>query len=196
MFSYILFKFDYLYNIFLVIYNKLLLLNMQINFNLIFDLLLRPFLILKTVFDNIINKTLILEEEEYLEYDNDDDNIINNIPVNESSNNSSTDTTIYEFIDDVIEDIPEIIIYCLFSSYIWIFMPFLLGSLFAYILHTIAGFYSAYIDYYQKNIDHFNSSRGFIPAFFIFFLFLFSFLSIFFFIITQYLKYLLWILFI
>lgn len=83
-----------------------------------------------------------------------------------------------------------------FYVYKWFLLPICLYLMVIYILHSIFGLYSAYVDYYQKNPDHFSSARGFIPALFILFLFLFSFFSIFFFVKIQYLKYFLWVLFI
>ena len=183
MIFYVLYNFDFFNNMFLVIYNKLLLLNMEIIFNIgfnyIHDLLIN--LNFQIKYFNIMNNNIIFLDEQFFF---DSDNSINN---NEFKINENW----YESVDWI-----DLIINFFYSVYAWVFMPLLLCIILVYILHSIGGLYSAYVDYYQKNPDHFNSSRGFIPAFFIFFLFLFTFFSIIFFILIQYLKYFLWFLFI
>lgn len=97
------------------------------------------------------------------------------------------------------EDFNELVekIFDYFYSYNWwIFFPICLYLFIIYFLHSIFGLYSAYVDYFQKNPDHFESMRGFLPALF-FFLFLFFIVVVInLFFLMLYLHHILWFLFI
>jgi len=176
MFFYILYNFDFILNIFLVIYDKLLLLNMEIIFNTFaFSFNINEFI---NNFNIMSSNISFIDNKWFL-----NENGYNNI--------EELDKVWYEsfnFID---------IINCFFYSfYTWLFIPLLLCIGLIYFLHSIGGLYSAYVDYFQKNPDHFNSFRAFIPAFFFFFFLVFSVFSLIVFTEIQYLKYFLWFLFI
>lgn len=91
-------------------------------------------------------------------------------------------------------------IYNLYFDYIdfyfWILLPIILYFFLIYFLHGMFGLYSAYVDYFQKNPNHVDSMRGFLPALFIFYFLIFIIFSIFFFSISLYLIYILWFVFI
>ena len=90
-----------------------------------------------------------------------------------------------------------LVFYIEFKYYhFWMILPFmlLLGYIFA--LHAFFGLYSVYVDYFQKNPDHFYSYRGFIPALCIFVYLCFLILSLIFFFSSTYLLYITWFLFI
>src|SRR3990167_7896619 len=84
----------------------------------------------------------------------------------------------------------------LFYIYQWFLLPIVLYFILIYVLHGILGLYSAYVDYFQKNPDHFESPRAFVPAIFIFYLLIFIFFSLIYFFCFLYLHYILWFLFI
>jgi succinate dehydrogenase hydrophobic anchor subunit len=83
-----------------------------------------------------------------------------------------------------------------FYIYRWFLLPIVLYFLLIYVLHGILGLYSAYVDYFQKNPDHFESPRAFVPAIFIFYLLIFIFFALIYFFCFLYLHYILWFLFI
>lgn len=83
-----------------------------------------------------------------------------------------------------------------FYIYQWFLLPIVLYFILIYVLHGILGLYSAYVDYFQKNPDHFESPRAFVPAIFIFYLLIFIFFSLIYFFCFLYLHYILWFLFI
>jgi hypothetical protein len=80
--------------------------------------------------------------------------------------------------------------------YKWFLLPICLYFILIYILHGVLGLYSAYVDYFQKNPDHFQSIRAILPAIFIFYFLIFVFFSVIYFFLFLYLHYILWFLFI
>src|SRR3990167_5530605 len=76
-----------------------------------------------------------------------------------------------------------------FYIYQWFLLPIVLYFILIYVLHGILGLYSAYVDYFQKNPDHFESPRAFVPAIFIFYLLIFIFFSLIYFMVFIYLIY-------
>jgi hypothetical protein len=85
----------------------------------------------------------------------------------------------------------------LFCSYdYWFFLPICLYLFIIYFLHALLGLYSAYVDYFQKNPDHFQSMRGFLPSVFIFYFLIFICTVIIFYCFTLYLYNIIWFLFI
>jgi hypothetical protein len=80
--------------------------------------------------------------------------------------------------------------------YKWFMLPFVLFIALLHISHGLFGLYSAYVDYFQKNPDHIDSYRAFIPVFSISLFFVFVFFGLFFFTFSLYLKYIIWFLFI
>ena len=83
-----------------------------------------------------------------------------------------------------------------FYVYKWFLLPICLYLMVIYILHSIFGLYSAYVDYYQKNPDHIESIRALLPALFIFYFIIFIFFALIYFCLLLYLHYILWFLFI
>jgi hypothetical protein len=83
-----------------------------------------------------------------------------------------------------------------FSFDYWFFLPICLYLFIIYFLHALLGLYSAYVDYFQKNPDHLDSMRAFLPAVFIFYfiIFIISVIILYFFLL--YLSHIIWFLFI
>ena len=79
-----------------------------------------------------------------------------------------------------------------FNYSTYFFLPIIIYIFGIYILHGLGGFYSVYVDYFQKNPSHIDSYRAAIPAVFIFYLLLFIFTSLIFFFFNLYLIYLIW----
>ncbi len=96
----------------------------------------------------------------------------------------------YDF-SELLEELIEFI-----YIYKWFLLPIVLYFVFIYTLHGILGLYSAYVDYFQKNPDHFQSIRAIFPAIFIFYFIIFIFFSLIYFFFILYLHYILWFLFI
>lgn len=115
---------------------------------------------------------------------NNDTNNIGNTLIKRNSFNEYNFNNLIDFFYDFI------------NVYIWFFFPFLIVIILLYSIHGLLGLYSAYIDYFQKNMDHVNSYRAFIPILFIFLLIIFIFFSLIFFFYIFKLIYILWFLFI
>lgn len=174
-----------------VIFYKLLLLIMQIIFYCYYFPYLKPFLsfipkeyLSFDFYFNMKKTSTVFDEYKPL---------IEKIPNSEVDKDSTSELGIidqYDFsnlIDYYFEDS---------EMWFWIFLPIIVYIFFIYFLHGMFGLYSAYVDYFQKNPDHVQSIRAYLPAFF-FFLFLilivFVFISYFF---ILYLIYILWFVFI
>jgi hypothetical protein len=156
---YILYNFDFFLNIFLVIYDKLLLLNMEIIFN-ICVVFFNSFNMNNFINNiNIMNINITFIDDKWFSEETDSNNIKEFYELNSSWFES------FNYID-IINNF-----FC--SFYIWFLIPLFLCIVLIYFLHSIGGLYSAYVDYFQKNPDHFNSYRAFIPAFFFFFFLIF-----------------------
>jgi len=169
---------------------SLLLLNMQINFN--FKGGLNSFKLNSSLLgffgiEKIYNDNSKMEEvcNDYL---NDDDE--KNIFIKESDRYSDSFIDQFDF-NYLFEMFIE---FC--TIYIWVLFVIVFYCIILYILHGIFGLYSVYVDYFQKNPDHVDSFRGFIPMLFIFYFLLFIFFGFFYFCSLLYFHYLLWLLFI
>ena len=169
---------------------SLLLLNMQINFN--FKGGLNSFKLNSSLLgffgiEKIYNDNSKMEEvcNDYL---NDDDE--KNIFIKESDRYSDSFIDQFDF-NYLFEMFIE---FC--TIYIWVLFVIVFYCIILYILHGIFGLYSVYVDYFQKNPDHVDSFRGFIPMLFIFYFLFFIFFGFFYFCSLLYFHYLLWLLFI
>lgn len=164
-----------------VIFIKLLLLNMQIIFYSFFN-----------IFMSQINCVFGFEKINNLNSNYLNENTLNEdiyfIKKNEASDsNSFFDQYDYTGLMDFFMEFIYI--------YKWFMLPFILFIGFIYMCHGLFGLYSAYVDYFQKNPDHINSYRAFIPAFSIFLFFVFILFAFFFVSFSLYLKYIIWFLF-
>lgn len=117
-------------------------------------------------------------------------NIINSTFVEKSERCSDSFIDQFDFTYLLVDFIPEF-----YLIYIWIFFFFLFFFALIYMIHAILGLYSVYVDYFQKNPDHVDSFRGFIPMLFIVYFLIFIFFALFYFGCLVYLSYLLWFLF-
>ena len=107
------------------------------------------------------------EEEANNLYDDDDDDDLENDDESEKKSLFDDLEALLdsENFDDFIETF--------FNYSTYFFLPIIIYIFGIYILHGLGGFYSVYVDYFQKNPDHFNSPRGFIPSMCFFFLMIF-----------------------
>ena len=92
---------------------------------------------------------------------------------------------------DLVEQLIELL-----AIYKWFLLPICLYFFIIYILHGLLGIYSAYVDYFQKNPEHFQSFRAILPAIFIFYFLIFIFFVLIFYFIILLFHYILWFLFI
>lgn len=173
---------------FLVIELKLFLLIMQIFFYCLMTYIIRPFLSLFNSSGIGIKETpgLNLNSNFYSEIIENSEPFLKEIdnPESDSFFDKYDFSNIYNSYFDYID------------FYFWILLPIILYFFLIYFLHGMFGLYSAYVDYFQKNPNHVDSMRGFLPALFIFYFLIFIIFSIFFFSISLYLIYILWFVFI
>lgn len=172
---------------------NLLLLNMQINFS--FKYILNSIKLNSSLLgffgvEQVYNNNLKSNELESIcnDYLNNEDERI--IFIKESDRSSELFIDQFDFTY-LFEIFPE---FC--SIYIWLFFVLVFYCIIVYIFHSILGLYSVYVDYFQKNPDHVESFRGFLPMFFIFYFLIFVFFGFFYFCFLVYSYYLLWLLFI
>jgi hypothetical protein len=167
-----------------------LLLNMQINFNNIFDFIHSLYMINKYVINQYIlyncfgnTRSENLNTHLIIEFEYTDESFFYKKKIN---SNSDTIFDQYDFT----------ILFNYFIEFIyiykWFLLPLILYIIIIYLLHTLLGLYSVYVDYFQKNPSHIDSYRAAIPAVFIFYLLLFIFTSLIFFFFNLYLIYLIW----
>lgn len=172
---------------FSVISIKLLLLNMQVKFYSFF-VILKNKLDVKFGFEKSINSNDTYDLNE--NFFNDSIDAFKNLVKKNEFSNSDSFIDRYDYTG-LLEFVMEF-----FFIYKWFMLPFILFIGFIYTCHGLFGLYSAYVDYFQKNPDHINSYRAFIPAFSIFLFFIFIFFSLIFYLFILYLNYILWFLFI
>jgi hypothetical protein len=171
-----------------VIFFKLLLLNMQIFFYWIFTniyMFVKHINIMDYMWFFGVKKSTNLNTDLYFDLDEN--------PVNlwiQKVENPKSD----EFFDQY--DFSKLIeqFFEFFFIYKWFLLPICLYLFLLYILHAILGLYSAYVDYFQKNPDHFDSMRAILPAIFIFYLIIFIFFALILFFCLLYLHYIIWFL--
>lgn len=175
-----------------VIFYKLLLLIMQIIFYCYYFPYLKPFLPLFSK-DNLssyfgIKETpgLNLNEKFYSEIIESSEPFLKEIdnPESDSFFDKYDFSNVFNSYFDYID------------FYFWILLPIILYFFLIYFLHGMFGLYSAYVDYFQKNPNHVDSMRGFLPALFIFYFLIFIIFGLIFFFLNLYLIYILWFVFI
>jgi hypothetical protein len=184
--------------IILVIYlvsniRSLLLLNMQINFSfksVLNSIKLNSSLLGFFGVEHVYNNNLKNEELKAIcnDYLNDYDEKIIFIKETDRSSDLFIDQFDFTYLFEIFTEFSSI--------YIWLFFLLIFYCIIIYILHSILGLYSVYVDYFQKNPDHVESFRGFLPMLFIFYFFIFVFFGFFYFCFLVYFYYLLWLLFI
>ena len=172
---------------------NLLLLNMQINFN--FKCVLNSVKLNSSLLgffgvEHVYNNDLKNHELDTIcnDYLNDEDEKIIFIKESDRSSDLFIDQFDFTYLFEMFPDF--------FSIYIWLFFILIFYCSIIYIFHGILGLYSVYVDYFQKNPDHIESFRGFLPMFFIVYFLIFIFFGFFYFCFLAYSYYLLWLLFI